>query len=623
LAWRFVRVGVAQPPSAVPTDESIHESINTAEGGCATWPSFILHPSSFILPAGLVALAVALFTVAICWNPVGPRRDGRVMFVERHSTWEPTTRPYDTTWFGEPSGYNYAAIYDYLGQYYQMSRLLEKDKIDDETLAKCDVLIIKTPTSRYSPAEVDAVARFVKQGGGLLLIGDHTNYDRSTTTMNDITRQMGFIFRDDLLFGYTESPYRQFYVPATLPHPIVQHMPPMDFAVSCSIDPGFSSGRAAVVNSGLWSMGPEYHHDNYHPVPQHCPEMRYGSFIQVWAAWFGQGRAVAFSDSTIFSNFCVFQPGKAEMMLGLVEWLNHGNPLIDPRPWLLLLGLLPLAAGLWMGFGQGNTAGVWLLLLAAGSCGWVAASLAIAAEQRWATPEPECLRPEFCAVIDRTISNVPLSKGPDTQGENQQGYGLLEQWVARLGCYTVRKEWPEVFTGDALVVICPSRSVTEEYRRWLTEYVARGGKLLVIDSPENSRSQANSLLWPFGLSIAYDRTWKGKLTTTAGLPLVDVSGGYQVTGGTPVAMLDELAVGATVKYGKGSVMALGFGSLWNDKRMGEHWMLEPDAKVKARYDVLFGLLRPFLETKPLPAPPPPRAKKSAGKLPLKESGPAG
>ena len=169
--------------------------------------------------------------------------------------------------------------------------------------------------------------------------------------MNDITRPMGFIFRDDLLFGFSESPYDEHYAPPPLPHPILQHVPPFDFAVSCSIDPGHSHGRAVIAPAGLWSMGPEYHHENYHPFPQHCPEMRYGAFVQVWAAWYGQGRAVAYTDSTIFSNFCTFQPGKAELMLGMVEWLNHGNPLLDPRPWLLLLGLLPLAAGLWMAFG--------------------------------------------------------------------------------------------------------------------------------------------------------------------------------------------------------------------------------------------------------------------------------
>ena len=104
LAWRFVGT------------KKNDEARMTNDEGCR------IRHSSFVLrhlaaAAALVALSVALFTAAICWNPVGARHDGRVMVVERHSTWEPTTRAYDTTWFGELSGYNYAAIYDYLGQY--------------------------------------------------------------------------------------------------------------------------------------------------------------------------------------------------------------------------------------------------------------------------------------------------------------------------------------------------------------------------------------------------------------------------------------------------------------------------------------------------------------------------
>ena len=164
---------------------------------------------------------------------------------------------------------------------------------------------------------------------------------------------MGFIFRDDLLFGFQRVALRPTVRAAPRCRtPRSSTFRRMDFAVSCSIDPGRSHGRAVVANTGLWSMGPEYHHENFHPVPQHCPEMRYGAFIQVWAARHGQGRAIAFTDSTIFSNFCVFQPGKAEIMLGMVEWLNHANPPLDPRPWLLLLGLPPLVVGLWMARGQ-------------------------------------------------------------------------------------------------------------------------------------------------------------------------------------------------------------------------------------------------------------------------------
>jgi len=624
LAWRFVRLHV-------PAEK---EAGNEGESEPAT-----IVPSTVPLPAvaGLIALAVALLTAAIYWAPLGHRKEGRVMVVERHSEWEPTTKEYDTTWFVEPrifgegSGYNYARIYRYLDQFYAMSRLPENGKIDDATLAKCDVLVIKDPTIRYSPKEVEAVQRFVEQGGGLLLVGDHTNFERSSTIMNDIARPMGFIFRDDLLFSFQETPYDQLYVKPTVAHPVVQDLPPMDFAVSCSIDPGSSNGRAVIANTGLWNMGPEYHFENFHPVPQYCPEMQYGAFIQVWAATHGLGRVLAFTDSTIFSNFCVGQPGKAELMLGMVEWLNHANPWVNPRLWLFLLALPPLVVGLWMARGRDRAS--WLVLLAAGTCGWVVAAMAVIGLHRWNMPTPKRLDPERRIVIDRTLSDVPLSKGPSIQGDGE-GYGLLEQWFARLGCNTVRKQGSEAFSGDVLAVLCPSRSVTEEFRQRFVKYVADGGRLLVIDSPENVGSTANSLLWPFGLSLDLGQPWKGKLSTQPTLPVVDVEPAYRVIGGRPVAKLGEIPVAAVARHGKGSVMAIGFGSLWNDIRMGETWLIEPDAASKERFEVLFGLLRPFFDGRPLPpaASPPAAAKdkapdsdpapKADADPVLKESGPA-
>ena len=116
--------------------------------------------------------------------------------------------------------------------------------------------------------------RFLRAGGGLLLIGDHTNLDRSSAYMNDITRSFGFTFRDDLLFGSESSPFEEHHETPQAPHPAAQHLPWFDFAVSCSIDPGWSQGRPVVVETGLWSMTSDYHMGNYHPYPQHCPEMR-------------------------------------------------------------------------------------------------------------------------------------------------------------------------------------------------------------------------------------------------------------------------------------------------------------------------------------------------------------
>ncbi len=569
-------------------------------------------------PGALVWLAGVLAAVGLWSEPVGQRKSGRVMFVERHSEWEPSDHPYDTEAYGEMASYNYKAVYDYLGQHYEMSRLLESERIDDRRLAECDVLVIKTPTARYSRREVDAVLRFVRRGGGLLFVGDHTNYERSGTYMNDVARHLGFTFRHDLLFGFGESPYDQAYRPAWVPHPAVQHFEEMDLAVSCSIDPGWSRGRAAIRSLGLWSMPPEYHIENFHPFPQHCPEMRYGAFIQLWATHYGRGRVMAFADSTIFSNFCIFQPGKAELFRGMVQWLNHTGG--RTAAWLALaLALLPAGAGIWLAAKRRTDSetesgtGPWLVLGAAAVCGGVLGGQSATWWARRQMPVPEVQRPLPLVVVDRTTSDVPLSKGAYTQGEGQ-GYGLLEQWIARLGYVTARRSGADVFQGDAVVVLGPSRSVHPEFRAQLVRYVADGGRLLVIDSPENEATTANSLLWPFGLSFERDQPWSGTLSVTsqpwAGLPTgrlgpasdwpgFRVEQAWSIQGGEPVAQLGIKPVAVVHRHGKGLVMAVGFGSAFNDTNMGDNWMTVPDAALRRRFDTLFALLQYLIEERPI------------------------
>ncbi len=343
----------------------------------------------------LAGLGVALLVVLIDWTPVGQRLAGRVMIMERHSTWEPTTEPYGTKVYGEKGSYNYAAMYDYCGQYFTMSRLLESEPINDETLSRCDVLMIKTPTARYSEDEVKAVVRFVEQGGAVLLVGDHTNVFNMSTDFNDIARHFGFTFRNDLLFRVGE-PYFEPYQPPTVAHPAVQHMPPMYFAVSCSIDPGCSMGQMVIRNTGLFNLPPAYQEINYHPQAEYRPNMQYGSWCQVWSTSYGKGRVLASGDSTPWSNFCVFQPGKAELMLGMLEWLNHRSVLDRPAPKLLLfipwglVGLLLIAVAMWL---ARYTPAAWLLLVAAGLAGWAAGSLAVITVHAHAMPVPEVQRP--------------------------------------------------------------------------------------------------------------------------------------------------------------------------------------------------------------------------------------
>ena len=606
LAWRFVGRGAA-PASMFISPPVNHRGLNTVPA----WRP--------VAAAALIGAAVAVFVVGAGWEPTGARKAGRVAVEEGHSKWEPTTRAMDTEWYGHDSGYNYACMYDYLTRFYEMSRL--EKPVDDAVLKDLDVLVIKTPTLMYKDEEIQAIERWVKQGGGLVLIGEHTDVFHTGESASAITRRFGFEFRYDCLFGI-DSFFEQRVEQPLLPHPVIQHMPPLDFAVSCSIDPGASPGRAVMRSLGLKNAMADYHASNFYPQAEDRPDMRYGAWVQLWATRSGQGRVVAFSDSTQFSNFSMFEPGKPELALGMIEWANYTDGVGNPRPWLWPAALALAAGGFLVGR---RRPAAWAVLLAVGMLAHAGTAVAVRAYQRQALPMTKNVRPLTLVAVDRTLCDVVLPKGGFIGGR-EDGFGIFERWILRLGYFTERASGKDVARSKIVVVINPSRDVPREYVETLVEYVKGGGNLLVLDSQKNMKSTANSLLWPFAVSVNHGTNLAGPVAGPAGWSAIRADFACEVTGGKPWAQIQGKAVATTAKFGKGSVTVLGLSHRFCDVQMGVTGDIVPDATMRAVYEFEYKLFRALVEGQPLvaapPAAPPPAAAPLAPPAPAPTTPPA-
>jgi hypothetical protein len=288
----------------------------------------------------------------------------------------------------------------------------------------------------------------------------------------------------------------------------------------------------------------------------------------------------------------------------MLQWLNHRSVLDGAAGRAarltagMLCGLFLVASGWWL---ARNRHGRWLILVAAGSASWTASGLGVGAVHRRALPLPRNQRPLPWVVIDRTLSEVPLFTGAFADDKDGNGYGMLEQWIPRVGNITAQRRGAEALAGDGLVLICPTRSAGAAFRDQLVQYVQAGGKLLVFDSWEQPRSTANSVLWPFGLTSdrgAAQQT--GQTLRVDGVGEVALESSCAIRGGQPLAWWNDMPVAAQVNFGRGSVTAVGFGSLFDDASMGFHWLPEPEPDVRARYEVLYALLRRALPSQPLP-----------------------
>jgi hypothetical protein len=595
----------------------------------------------------LVLAGAAIFSAGIFWDPVGSRKEGRVVIEEYHpegdKQWERTDKPFDTTWYGHESGYTYYCIYDYLTRFYDVIRRTER--LSEAALEDCDVLIVKVPTRPYSNKEIEAIEQFVERGGGLMLVGEHTSVFGSGTYLNSITRRFGFTYRPDCLFG-VDKVFRQHFTLPTAPHPMIQHLPWMQFAISCSIDPGRSSGRAVMRSVGLKNLTADYHVSNYYPKPDDSPDMRYGAFVQLWAMRYGRGRIAAFTDSTIFSNFCVFETGKKELWMGMVEWLNRQSPWLDPRGPLVGFGAVLALLGF---VAARRWEGAWLVLLASAALGWSLAAIGVRSCGLDAMPYPKPIRPYVQVNMDRTVCTARLPHNGFISVDSTD-YGIFDRWILRLGYFTARRTYPEVVDGDLIVFLEPNKPISREYRAELVRFVGNGGKILVVDSPPGARRQyqppavaasddddddtydgespaksaaraptTNELLEPFGMSVDHAAVVGGdgsKLVSSEGWPAVPIKAAAVVQGGRPFAWVDGKPVGASISVGNqgGSVTVVGYGARFRDDQMGGTGDSEPDKSADKTllqvYDWEYALFRAIVQGKPpgmqgavSPAPP--------------------
>ncbi len=173
----------------------------------------------------------------------------------------------------------------------------------------------------------------------------------------------------------------------------------------------------------------------------------------------------------------------------------------------------------------------------------------------------------------------------------EDGFGIFEMWILRLGYFNARRSGADVFTGDALVFAYPDKPVRDEFRQGLRDYVEGGGHVLVIDSPDNAKSTANSLLLPFDLSVAHSTRLAGLLAAPRGWPLVVTQPACEVKGGTALATVDSRPVGAFAQFGKGTVTVIGFGSTFSDRHMGIMADVEPKPDLRQVFDLEYALIR--------------------------------
>lgn len=448
----------------------------------------------------ILFLSIFLLTFSILFEDPGIIKNGKVVVDEVHSEWENTTQPLNKTWYGTLSTYNYYSWVQWMRHYYNVT-INENNTLTYSYLKDFDILILKCPTKPFLPEEIEDILKFVRNGGGLYVVGDHTNVFGMSAYFYPLVSRFGVDFNFDATSDYPTGSYSQVETKDFLfVHPIMKKVEVFKFLTSCTLSaPLFTED--VIVGNGIYREPGTYATETFFRSFILSPDEEAGFFLQAVALKYGKGRIVVFSDSTVFSSFCVFMDGYTNFNLGVMEYLNRENCYNIVNAFIFILSILLMVTAFILSFKKGYKISIFstiatILLAISVSM----PSTFLLNEINYTLPEPK----------EKFESVVFLSDGVDAIIDPHTTYRSLKDAfntffvvVQRLNLYPVLKEnlMDAIETGNAVVIINPKKVFSEREIESLISYVDGGGKLLLMDSIYNMGSTSNQILLRFGLSI--------------------------------------------------------------------------------------------------------------------------
>lgn len=566
-----------------------------------------------ILYPGIAALFFSFSLIGCFWfQDSGELKKGRVLVDEFHSNWEWSDKKFDTQWFGIQSVYNYYCFAEYLDHFYSVDRL--REEISQEILNECDVLIIKTPTVSFSEKEISDIEEFVKNGGGLYLIGDHTNVFGTTINLNPLAERFGYWFNYDATYDLIDSDLHFHKQNRLFVHPSIKHMPYFLFATSCSMEAPFFA-EDTMIASNLKTMYLDYARGGYFPEKNKVLNYTFGLFLQSSGVKYGKGRVMAFSDSTCFSNFYMHIPGKPEYALGVVDWLNRANK-YNTLIKIVSIAVMILSGGFIIYYflitrqkissaGKNSTkemvysfnglVNAWPSksvrgLLFGGLLGVCSSVLLFNSlnDDQYQLPEEHTpmikigFEEKFCNFH---IPSLRLLHNPVID------FQTFYVWTQRLNYY------PSLFSldqsldeFDMVVMVHPREYFSDENLKKIDDYVSNGGKLLLIDYPKGLQSTANQVMKRFGMEIDYKQHLEKVTIYDNNKKAGTIKSFSPVTGGTPLLETgDKKSFISMQKHGQGLVAAMACSTSFTNEEMGNTEAI-PDEHQQFLYKLEFWIL---------------------------------
>jgi len=184
-----------------------------------------------------------------------------------------------------------------------------------------DTLVLIMTQKPFTVREVQNIKKFIKQGGSLLAIGDHTNIDNCLGTLNPILRNFGIALKFDTIWlSATSRDYLKYGR-----HPILRNLPMIYFSVGASMNVRFPARALVRTDVNLFSDFGDFTNPNSAYLGNGVQDYyeQVGDNVLIAASKYGKGRIIALSDSAYFQNTSLYK--NYQFIFKLFKWLTRKN----------------------------------------------------------------------------------------------------------------------------------------------------------------------------------------------------------------------------------------------------------------------------------------------------------
>jgi hypothetical protein len=536
-------------------------------------------------PLTKAALYISLILILISFSPIDPlaqKKDGKILYDGFHhgldsAFFDNDTITHATLRYLESVGYDVS--------------ILDK-AITPETIKGASILVLETPEDEYSEQEIESIVDFVREGGGLFVLGDHTNIMDCYNTLNPILNRFGLHLNFD---------YSMLWEPHFAS---IAGFDSMEETAGATLDANrydahvlYSLKYTTWADLGDWAAQDHAYMGNVEAEDNE----EYGVLPICVTAGDGKGRVLAIANSDSMSGPNLLY--NYDFISRVMSYLNYENSFLKSTWFRLLLALLILL-------------GVYRARLGAVKPFMLSVALVLALVQVQAAL-PVTSDPANMIALDVGHSNIE-GYGHPHQYKNvflaifAQHYGFNPVLV---------KTVPDDLENyAAYVTMGPTSSFSSGEVEKLLQYVQNGGTLVVFDGfhaeipSDPGNAAANSLLSPFGLylndSVLGELSYFNYTTWGYNLPYMkeirigvrplqdplmdDVYGNItmysatEVLGGSPIAMYgNSTPAMALERIGDGKVIVVGDHTIFRNFVEYEPIFSYPDPNLKKFIENLF------------------------------------